>query len=160
MRGCQNTRREGDIMSGRADLEQRVRVLEESLRETERAFILMPDPIERQRLRKEIEALQEELFTQRTRVEELAAGPPTEPETEGPQRHRRRADRPTVFLSFSHADRAWVKRLLVHLKPLERAGMVRLWDDTRIKPGQAWRNEIREALDSARAAVVLVSADF
>ncbi len=147
-------------MGERADLEHRVQVLEERLRETERALILMPDPIERQRLRKEVEGFQEELFMLRTRVEELAAGHPTEPESEGPQQHPRRADRPTVFLSFSHADRAWVKRLLVHLKPLDRAQKVRLWDDRRIKRGQAWRNEIREALDSARAAIVLVSADF
>ena len=38
--------------------------------------------------------------------------------------------------------------------------MISLWDDTRIKPGSKWRDEISEALDRAKAAILLVSADF
>jgi len=34
------------------------------------------------------------------------------------------------------------------------------WDDTRIKPGQDWRREIREAVETAVVAVLLISADF
>jgi TIR domain len=65
-----------------------------------------------------------------------------------------------IFVSYSHADAKWLKRLRVHLTPLERDGSISLWDDTRIRPGSKWREEIREALDRATAAILLVSADF
>ena len=68
--------------------------------------------------------------------------------------------RTTVFVSYSHVDRAWLDRLRIQLKPLERDGRIELWDDTRIKPGSSWRDDIRQALQSARVAVLLVSADF
>jgi hypothetical protein len=69
-------------------------------------------------------------------------------------------DTPLVFVSYSHADRKWLQRLRVHLKPLERYGTIDLWDDTRITPGKLWRDEVREALGRARAAVLLITADF
>jgi len=65
-----------------------------------------------------------------------------------------------VFVSYSHLDEEWLKRLLVHLKPLERRGSVERWDDTRIVPGQKWKFEIKQAIDSAIVAVLLISADF
>lgn len=65
-----------------------------------------------------------------------------------------------VFVSYSHADERWLKRLQVHLKPLERAGIIDRWDDSRIEAGADWKAEIGEALASARVAVLLVSADF
>ena len=65
-----------------------------------------------------------------------------------------------IFVSYSHADMAWVERIHVHLKPLARDGYIDLWDDSRIKTGQPWRDEIRDALAQADAAVLLISADF
>jgi hypothetical protein len=65
-----------------------------------------------------------------------------------------------VFVSYSHKDANWLNRLRVHLKPLERAGAIELWDDKKIQPGTRWRDEIRKAIDSARIAVLLISADF
>ena len=65
-----------------------------------------------------------------------------------------------IFVSYSHAEAEWLKRLQVHLKPLERAGIIAWWDDTRILPGMVWRDEIEKALATAHIGVLLVSADF
>ena len=68
--------------------------------------------------------------------------------------------RTRIFVSYSHADAEWLKRLQVHLKPLERAGSIEWWDDTKILPGMVWRDEIEKALAAAQIGVLLVSADF
>lgn len=70
--------------------------------------------------------------------------------------HRRRK----VFISYSQQDAKWLKRFQVHLRDLERRGLVEFWDDTKIRPGNEWRKEIDAALDSAAVAVLLISADF
>ena len=67
---------------------------------------------------------------------------------------------PRVFLSYSHRDVHWLERIRVHLRPLERLGLLSVWDDKSIKPGEVWREEIETALDHATCAVVLLSADF
>ncbi|MGK7911222.1 MAG: SUMF1/EgtB/PvdO family nonheme iron enzyme [Synechococcus sp.] len=68
--------------------------------------------------------------------------------------------RTKVFISYSHRDSSALERLQVHLKPLERDGIVERWDDTKIRAGQDWKAEIDRALDEARVAILLVSADF
>lgn len=65
-----------------------------------------------------------------------------------------------IFVSYSHADADWLKRLQIHLKPLERAGLIEWWDDTQILSGMVWRDEIEKALAIAKIGVLLVSADF
>jgi anti-sigma regulatory factor (Ser/Thr protein kinase) len=65
-----------------------------------------------------------------------------------------------VFISYSHRDTQWLERLRVHLRPLERLGVIERWDDSRIAVGDKWRDSIRAALSQTRVAVLLVSADF
>jgi hypothetical protein len=65
-----------------------------------------------------------------------------------------------IFISYSHKDSRWLQRLQIHLKPLERLGNISRWDDTSIEAGKKWRDEIKKAINVARVAVLLVSADF
>jgi hypothetical protein len=66
----------------------------------------------------------------------------------------------TVFISYSHADEAWKDRLVKHLGVLAAEGMLEIWDDRRIGPGEDWGQAIEAAMDHARVAVLLISADF
>ncbi len=68
--------------------------------------------------------------------------------------------RTTVFVSYSRKDSEWLDRLRVHLKPLERDKGVRVFVDTDIDPGELWKEKIAKALESAKVAVLLVSANF
>lgn len=65
-----------------------------------------------------------------------------------------------IFISYSHADKEWLKRLQIHIRPFEREGLIYSWDDTKIKPGMNWKEEIKNALNNAKIAILLVSADF
>lgn len=65
-----------------------------------------------------------------------------------------------VFISYSRSDKKWLDRLCTMLDPLLRAGKLKIWDDTHILPGKLWFDEIKEAIASAKVAVLLVSADF
>lgn len=69
-------------------------------------------------------------------------------------------NRENLFISHSGKDRDWLSRLQVHLRAVEKRGLIERWDDTRIQPGMDWRKQIEDALGRARVAVLLVSADF
>ncbi len=64
-----------------------------------------------------------------------------------------------VFISYSHADKKWLDRLQIHLRPLSRNNPV-VFDDTLIQPGEKWRERIHQALIATDVAILLVSADF
>lgn len=66
---------------------------------------------------------------------------------------------PRVFISYSHRDKAWLTRFQDMQKPLERAGRLALWDDTRMQPG-LWEAQITQAMAQAETALFLVSAEF
>ncbi|WP_240744256.1 toll/interleukin-1 receptor domain-containing protein [Desulfopila sp. IMCC35006] len=68
--------------------------------------------------------------------------------------------RNTIFISYSHEDQKHLKRLHVHIKPLEKKGLVDVWDDTKLKTGEKWRNQIESALSKAAIAILIISADF
>lgn len=67
---------------------------------------------------------------------------------------------PLVVVSYSHKDKKWLDELLPHLHHLKRNRGVEHWDDTQLKIGARWYDQIRHALGSARYAILLVSKHF
>ena len=65
-----------------------------------------------------------------------------------------------ALISYSHHNKSYKDRLMVHLKPLVKNNMIDLWVDTKIKTGDHWQAEIQTALEEASIAILLVSADF
>ncbi|WP_295392601.1 toll/interleukin-1 receptor domain-containing protein [uncultured Thiodictyon sp.] len=65
-----------------------------------------------------------------------------------------------LFVSYSHAAEPIKDRLLVHLAPLKRAGLISTWTDREIPPGELWRDEIAAAIERADGALFIVCADF
>jgi hypothetical protein len=68
--------------------------------------------------------------------------------------------RKPVFISYSRKDARWLEKLKQFLRPLEDRELIRVWDDTEIRPGSDWLAEIRMALESARVAVFLVTQNL
>ena len=65
-----------------------------------------------------------------------------------------------IFISYSHRDREWLSRLQAHLGVLQQEGLIDAWSDENLHPGDEWPQGIRDALDRADIAVLLVSAHF
>ena len=59
--------------------------------------------------------------------------------------------RDQIFISYSHADSDWLKRLQIVLAPLRRRGILKVWADTDITPGQQWKEEIKQALSQSQS---------
>ncbi len=68
--------------------------------------------------------------------------------------------KPSVFISYSHKDAGWMKRLADHLHVYELEEMLTVWEDRQIRAGQDWLPEIDSALQQARVAILLISNDF
>lgn len=67
-----------------------------------------------------------------------------------------------VFISYSHADAVWKDRLTVFLRCVSLRDQVqfRAWNDDEIRIGDAFESTIKQAIDDAAVAVLLVSPDF
>lgn len=65
-----------------------------------------------------------------------------------------------VFFSYSHQDEVLRNELEKHLSVLRRQGVIDIWTDHRIGPGEEISGEIDRYLESADIILLLVSPDF
>lgn len=67
-----------------------------------------------------------------------------------------------IFISYSHKDKIWLERVQVHLKTIKNhlKREIDVWDDTKLKGGDKWKDEIVKALSESAIAILLISADF
>lgn len=67
----------------------------------------------------------------------------------------------SIFISYSHDDKEWFKRLNVHLKVIKHLKFeFDIWDDTKLKIGDKWKDEIEKAISKASIVIMLISTDF
>jgi tetratricopeptide (TPR) repeat protein len=69
-------------------------------------------------------------------------------------------DKPTVFISYSHKDEPWKDRLSPHLKMLQQAGHLEVWEDRQIDYGAEWYDRIKQVMERAAVSICLISADY
>ena len=67
---------------------------------------------------------------------------------------------PVIFVSYSHENEEWLKRIERVLSPLIQGQALELWTDQQIDPGAKWKQKIEEALARADLALLLVSQPF
>ena len=66
----------------------------------------------------------------------------------------------TGFISYTHADTALKEQLVRHLAPLRREGLIDLWHDGMLRPGEHLDPTVQAALAASEVVILLVSADF
>jgi internalin A len=67
---------------------------------------------------------------------------------------------PRLFYSYAHEDEHLRDELEIHLKLLERQGLIQPWHDRRIQPGVDWQHELDRNLEQADIILLLVSPSF
>jgi hypothetical protein len=65
-----------------------------------------------------------------------------------------------AFVSYSHQDERYRKKLDISLAQLRRNKLISVWHDRVILPGQEWDREIDRHLEDADIVLVLASPDF
>jgi formylglycine-generating enzyme required for sulfatase activity len=65
-----------------------------------------------------------------------------------------------LFYSYSHKDEELRNELAEHLFPLQRAGLIEVWHDREMLPGDTVDEEIAQKLRTADLVLVLVSPSF
>jgi hypothetical protein len=83
---------------------------------------------------------------------------PSIPKPESLIRQEKRAV--TLIFCYAHEDEALLNKLKVHLKPLQRQGLIDIWYDRNISAGTDWGREIDKHLNTAQVILLLVSPDF
>jgi len=74
---------------------------------------------------------------------------------------KEKTKRTNIFISYARSDRYWLSKVRTHLKVLENKNIsIEVWDDTKIKAGEKWKEQIEDALSTAKIAILLITAEF
>lgn len=65
-----------------------------------------------------------------------------------------------IFCCYAHEDQPLLRKLLAHLMPLQRQGLITIWSDRDINAGSDWKQAINEHLLTAQIILLLMSPDF
>ena len=63
-----------------------------------------------------------------------------------------------IFITYSHKDKAAKNELIMRLDGMKRQGLITIWHDNEILPGDDWRKDISQNLNDSDMLLYLVSA--
>ena len=66
----------------------------------------------------------------------------------------------SVFCSYAREDAAVRDELGQYLEPLRAERIIDDWNDSEIRPGARWDNEIRTALEKSKLVIFIVTPDL
>ena len=69
-------------------------------------------------------------------------------------------DRNRLFISYSHEDTKWLEAIKEQLAVLEAEGLVSVCEDSQLKVGEGWYQQLNEMMLGARLGLLLISAPF
>jgi hypothetical protein len=64
------------------------------------------------------------------------------------------------FISYTHRDAELKDQLVRHLAPLRREGLIHVWHDAMLRPGEHLDDTVQAALAASDLILLLVSSDF
>jgi hypothetical protein len=65
-----------------------------------------------------------------------------------------------VFIVYARKDAEYLEELLGHLRPMERAGMLKVWCDRKIDWGTKWEEAILRNMNTADIILLMVSSAY
>jgi len=68
--------------------------------------------------------------------------------------------RTKVFIGYCHEDARYFNQLLKHLTYYERNNKLEIWSDKKNAAGAQWHQEIKQAIETTRIAILLISPGF
>ena len=66
----------------------------------------------------------------------------------------------TVFISYAHRDEPYANELRLHLKTLERQGIIRIFTHNNLPPGELSIDAIEKKIEDANMFLLLISPDY
>lgn len=69
-------------------------------------------------------------------------------------------DRNRLFISYSHEDTKWLDAVTEQLLVLKAEGLLSICDDSKLRVGEDWFQQLHEMMLRARLGLLLISAPF